>query len=158
MLCGLTGCAFGRKEKEIDPKRSPHDYVRQVLQNIQDYLKEGDADSLCAMFADYYNVTLQEVQGMMNFIDGKIVSFDNNSIRPGAKEVYYGEYKLYSYGGRFTFSTNTGTEYKGYFAGYAVYNEEPEKVGLEDIYIENLMDTSLGYGLGSYQSVLTENK
>ena len=150
LLCGLTGCAFGRKEETIDPKYSPRAYSEQALQNIQDYLKNGNAEALSAMFADYYVATTQEVQGLLNFIDGKIVSFDNNSLECGGKSVKYGEYSKYFYNGRFTVKTSNQVEYQVYFNGAAVHEKQPEKVGVEDITFINLANEKDRYGIGNY--------
>ena len=149
VLCGLAGCEFGRKEKEIDPKRSPHDYAVQVRQNIQKYLKKGDAEAISAMFSEYYATSPQEVQGLLNFIDGKIVSFDKSSIQSNGHSVEYGVYSEYGYGGQFNISTNSGKEYECHFAGYAVYDEEPEQVGLGRLSIINVVDEKDRYGVGA---------
>ena len=149
MLCTMTGCSFGRKEKTIDPKYSPRAYSEQALQNIQDYLKNGNAEDLNAMFSDYYAATTQEVQGLLSFIDGEIVSFDNNRIECGGKSVKYGEYSKYFYNGRFTVKTSNQVDYQVYFNGAAVFDKEPEKVGLSDITFINLADEKDRYGVGA---------
>lgn len=150
MLCGLTGCSFGRKEKEIDPKHSPNRYVDKVLQDMQDYLKESDANALYELFADYSGATVQEVQGLLNFIDGEIASFDENCLQPNGGTVKYGEYLEYAYGGQFNISTSSGKEYECHFAGYAVHDEKPEKVGLEWLAIINVEDEKDRYGVGPF--------
>ncbi|MCH5197128.1 MAG: DUF5104 domain-containing protein [Oscillospiraceae bacterium] len=147
MLCSLTGCAFLRRKKEIDPKRSPYRYVEYMIRDMQDYLKEGDAESLSVMFGDYLKVTADDVQKLLAFIDGEIVSIDRASIEPGGgkkREVYI----EYAYGGEFNISTSSEKEYVCYFTGYAVYDEKPEKIGLENFSVVNLADEKDRYGVG----------
>ena len=151
VVCVLTGCAFGRKEKEIDPKRSPSRYVDQMSQNIKDYLMEGDVESLYELFGEYYGVTVHDVQKLLNFIDGKIVSINNDSIQRNAVKVEYGIYSLYGYGGHFTISTENRKEYICHFTGYAAYDDEPKKVGLEELYLRLPNDSGHTYwGIGEY--------
>ncbi|MCH5197130.1 MAG: DUF5104 domain-containing protein [Oscillospiraceae bacterium] len=149
VVCSLTGCGFLRREKEIDPKRSPHRYVDKVLQDMEDYLKEGDAENLHKLIAKGSRATVEEVQGLLDFIDGEIVSFDKESLQPNGGTVKYGEYLKYAYGGRFNISTSNGKEYECHFAGYVVNDEKPEKVGLEYIAIVINNNGSInGYGAG----------
>ncbi|MCH5206309.1 MAG: DUF5104 domain-containing protein [Oscillospiraceae bacterium] len=155
MLCSLTGCGFlkfdSSKEREpIDPAVSPRSYISQMSQNIKDYLKKGDAENLHRLFGEYFGVTVTNIQGLLNFIDGEIVAINNDRIQSNDKEMRDGKYTYYGYGGRFTISLENGKEYVCHFAGYAVYDEKPEKVGLEKLYLINENDEKDRYGVGLY--------
>lgn len=155
MLCSLTGCGFlkfdSSKEKEpIDPTVSPSVYSRQISQNIKEYLKDGNVENLYGLFGKYFGVTTNDIQKLLNYIDGEIISFSNDSIQKNGGKVRDGKYTYYAYGGSFTVFTNTKMEYQVYFTGYAVHNDEPRKTGLEKITILNNIDLNDGYGVGLY--------
>ena len=150
VLCGLTGCGtiMFNADKDIDPVYSPGSYSRQILNNIQEFLKDEDAEAISALFAEYLNITSDDVNLLLDYADGKIVSIDKSKVDSGGGEQRDGKYTEYSYGGHFTVSTDTGKEYEYHFAGYAVYDEKPEKVGLEYLYLFTPDNSSDVCGVG----------
>ena len=148
----LTGC-FALKSFDAKNRTDlPADYSFKILQNIENTLKRGRAEDLCKLFGSYYNVTVDDAQALYDHIDGQIISADYDFIKNSSRTNEDGEYIYYAYSGDFVLSTSNGTSYHTYFAGYSIYDEEPQKKGLEYIYIENSADASLWYGIGNYQT------
>ena len=153
IVCGLTGCGIiwfndDKEKKSIDPAISPRRYSSQILHDVENYLKYENAEALCSLFSVYANVSTHKVQGLLDFIDGEIVSIDNASIKSGGGKKRDGKYTYYAYNGRLIVKTDKEVKYQVYFNGAAVFDEKPEKVGVSDISFINFADSHDGYGVG----------
>ncbi|MCH5207187.1 MAG: DUF5104 domain-containing protein [Oscillospiraceae bacterium] len=140
MLCGITGCGvikinYDSTSSTDDVRYFPSRASREMFYSIQRYLKKGNAEALSELFAEDYSTSIDEVQDALNFIDGKILSFDKERLHTDGGKKREGKYTYYSYGGSFYAITDNGKRYLIDFAGCVVDDETPGNVGLEHIRI-----------------------
>ena len=148
ILLGTTGC-FGSSSD------TPYTISRKMMRNIQKYLKNGNAEEFCALFAPNSEVTVQEVNDLFEYI-GEIESIKRGGISSGGATSINGKYTDYSYGGRLTAVAKSGIEYKVDFSATAVNDEKPERIGLGKLCFIKSSDSTDVYGIGECYNEIGE--
>ena len=116
--------------------KTPDEISKETLSQIISCFENDDNSELKKMMSDYIiNNDSQldnEIEDAFDFIDGKIVSYDN----PFANAM--GSHEKKACGGRVTnIITENGTEYSISFTGWLTYDSDESKIGVEGIRIVN---------------------
>ena len=131
----LTGCTH-------DSNYTPPDEMARLQSiDIIKYFENKDIDGLKSMFCNKvqseHNLD-KEIEGAFEFINGKIISYDEPDGTVGGKTIKHGETTKLEFMGNvknIKIDENEGVVYSLYFNSYAVHQEDASKVGVTNIRI-----------------------
>lgn len=153
--CGIEGDLFESRYKpdeKIDLSDDPDPHPWAVSYNIsidlETYLIEEDAEAIAELFCDAISMDEQQVQGLLDFIDGDIKYYDHQALQSGIKELRNGIYTQYTYAGWTHLYTNRDKEYIVYYSGVVTWEGNPNEIGLGNLKIVDAEDENLFYSLG----------
>ena len=134
----LTGCSYVEKKKNYQP---PLEIATEQSEYIMECVVNKDKEGLKSVFSKHIAETHdldKEIDEFFEFIDGKIVTYDEPVGREGGAIIYYGEYREKElYGWTENIMTDTGKKYSISFMIYQVHKNNEDKVGVNRITIND---------------------
>ena len=135
----VSGCIFqNENEKQMD--MTPRQYAEKQAEELMQGIINKDKEAIKALFSNQMKQTLRfdkEVEGMLEFIEGEIISYDMpfGKIHGGRTELGKG-YVEQRIGGEINnIKTDKGGNYTISFMSYYIYDENKDLVGINIISI-----------------------
>lgn len=133
ILLMSSGCSNSNSEY-----KTPDQITKEVGNNLMLHVKNKDVQGikelLCPRFNEKYKDIDKEIQGVLDFIEGDIISYDEPSSAGGggdtAEEGWVERYSIPEIG---NIETNTGKKYVINCFYFLINKEEPDLVGIETI-------------------------
>lgn len=149
LLCCFcfSGCSVvlntlsGGEEKNEDEYVHPYFISRDTRDMVKEYVECNDANGISGLFCEAEPISADEVQELLDLIQGKITSIEPNAIHGGTAESNEGIYTYYSYAANITIYTDLNMEYIVAFGGIAVWDGHPERIGIDSL---TLIDEQTG--------------
>ncbi len=146
----LSGCGFLYTTSIDDKDKSPWMIARDTRDCFVEYVQTNDTESISDMFCEATPVSAEEIDNLLDNIEGEIVSIETNGINDGLKESRDGVYTIYTYAATCRVLTDSENEYKIGFSGTVIWEEIPSRIGLNHITIMN-EETKEKYGVGLWK-------
>ncbi len=142
LLLTLSSCTKPTSDTSSSQKsQPPAEVAKNYMAQIINCFENDDKNSMKKLMSDYIiedDTQLDnEIEEALNFIDGKIVSYDE----PFGDAM--GSHEKKECSGRVTnIITQNGTEYSISFTGWLIYDTDESKIGVEGIRVVNVTERS----------------
>ena len=141
----LTGCSLINKdEDEKEEYQSPKEYATEQSEYIMECIVNKDKEGLKSVFSKHIAETHdldKEIDEFFEFIDGKIVSYDEPTGYEGSYEMRAGEYYKKELGGDTkNIVTDAEKKYHIGFLSYQIYEKDEDYIGVDIIAITEVTD------------------
>ena len=137
----LTGCSFMDGEEEY---QSPMEYATEQSEYIMECIVNKDKEGLKSVFSKHIAQTHdldKEIDEFLEFIDGKIISYDEPTGYEGSYEMRAGEYYKKELGGDTkNIVTDAEKKYHIGFLLYQIYEKDEDYIGVDIIAITEVTD------------------
>ncbi len=151
LLCCLffSSCGFLYTTSADNKDKSPRRIARDTQDEVLRCVEENDAIGISDLFSQSVPVSSDDIQELLDLIDGEIISIDAKSIHGGAAKSENGRYTYYTYAASMTVKTNISNEYTVNIAGVAVCDDNPARVGINRFRVVDLQTDEMNQvGLG----------
>ncbi len=139
ILFAFSGCRAENNALAENNTLDGYVDVFTVACNTQDelqyYIEINDAYAISDLFCDAESVTVEEIQTLLDVIDGNIITVGSKLIHNGAAESIEGRYTYYTYAATMKVGTDLDMEYIVAFGGIAVWDGHPEQIGIDSFTI-----------------------
>ena len=146
----LSGCGFLYTTSIDDKDKSPRSIARDTRDCFVECVKANDTESISDMFCEATPVSAEEIDNLLDNIEGEIVSIETNGIHDGLKQSRDGVYTIYTYAAICTAYTDDGKEYKLSISGVTAWEGIPSRIGLDSITLAD-EQTDERYGVGLWK-------
>lgn len=148
ILCLALVFAICRNEMLIH-----HSKIKNTMEQAMEYFANKDINSLMLMFTEDIqenrkDETIEEIEALYEFFDDEIVSYSYSKEGGGERANRYEEIYYYHCCPEFKVITNNGDEYIVEFSYHYIWNDKPEKEGINKIYVYVEGEYSNGIGAG----------
>ena len=150
VIYGFTGC--------IDDKSSvsppPDEMARLQSVSVMECFENEDIEGLKSMFCKRVidNIDLNsQIEGAFEFINGKIISYDEPDGTSGGGLIKDGERVELILGGKITnIKTDKGDIYRITFTSYGIHESDPDRIGISQLSVFSQNDSR--YIIGDYDT------
>ena len=137
----LTGCSYIDGDEDYQP---PLEIATEQSEYIMECIVNKDKEGLKSVFSKYISETHdldKEIDEFFEFIDGKIVSYDEPVGREGGASLAYGEYREKELNGCIeNIKTELENQYVISFFMYQICKSNEDRIGVYAIVISDVTD------------------
>lgn len=149
ILMSFAGCS-GSGEEYLTPDEIAMQQSNDIMAALANNDKAVFKEFLCSGLQEEHSNLDSEIDGLFNFIDGDIISYDVDF--PAARGGYIDDLEGWVEEKITTrildIKTSNGESYEIYYSFYTKYKEHPEKLGITFFHIKKsdaTYDTETGY-------------
>ncbi len=147
--CGIVLNELISDDKEDDGYQHPYNIARDTRNEVLRCVEENDAIGISDLFSQSVPVSSDDIQELLDLIEGEIISIETEGIHGGVAKSENGRYTYYTYAASITVYTDIDNKYLVNIAGTAICDDNPSVIGIERFRIYDLQTDEMNQvGLG----------